>query len=114
MPMDEMSMPMDHMNSMADEDCPMNSKMDHHSSTTNSVLETNCKVMIDCACNIGVPPLHVEAPSVLTLKVPSIGVTKVLEDFATKTNTAKPRPPIIYSNSYSSPLLFLANESLLI
>lgn len=101
------------MDMNTDEDCCMTSEsMDHQSNDDRSSL-SHCETTIDCNCDLDDKSVHKEAVILHIFKVPIPTLSSInsffLEDYS------DPSPiPIHYSNSYSPPLLFLANESFLI
>ncbi|MBO6524271.1 MAG: hypothetical protein JJ971_10630 [Balneolaceae bacterium] len=103
------------MDMNTEEDCSMTAELmdqDQTNKEERSVL-THCEMSIDCDCDLTYQAVHKKALVLQQLKVPILSTsffeTDLLEDHP------DPSPvPIYFSNSYSPPLLFLANESLLI
>lgn len=102
--MEDMNHPMP-----SSEDCPMDGMADHSEDRTHT-----CDIVIACACSIEQAPVRTNAPtSFLKVKVPQTLFTQLLPEEHLLRIEPKPKPPIL-ADSYSPPLLFLANEAFLI
>ncbi len=112
MEMDESSHHQKHsmadMNHLAkDECCPVNAIY------VNQPAIDHCDTNIDCNCELESDAVENSALVTQQLKLPKIDFECILL-FSSEAIIQRIPPPLCYSNSYSPPLLFLANESLLI
>ena len=73
----------------------------------------HCQTSIDCDCDATYDGLSHTALVVQNFKIPLDNSTIILSHSFNSTTKITP-PPLWFSNSYSPPLLFLANESFLI
>tara|TARA_R110000868_G_scaffold304437_21_gene565401 strand:- start:32247 stop:32726 length:480 start_codon:yes stop_codon:yes gene_type:complete len=95
-------------------DCCMDSGMKQpHPAPTSSSSIGSCDILIDCNCDVSVIAAKNEAFITQKTKVPSFFTKELIEELTFDLSDHIP-PPLIYSSSYSPPLLFLTNESLLI
>lgn len=102
------------MGMSAHEDCcDTGEMMSHHQTNKASSESTHCEITIDCNCDLSEQTGHKEALLLQQVKLPDLAVSIIETDLFEDHSDPSPIP-IYYSNSYSPPLLFLANESLLI
>ncbi|MFD2531270.1 hypothetical protein [Gracilimonas halophila] len=115
--MKEMQHPMQPM-SQHGEDCPMNGQPaempenQHHPKTDKTHHKAH-NLGFACACSIDEAPVKTEAPVFQKVKTQMLVVVQVLEENHT-TKTEFDAPSFLTSDSYSPPLIYLANESFLI
>lgn len=91
------------------EDCPMESDMMDHQSTDTD----DCETVIGCDCDTDQAFAKIESTPVLQVKLPLADVSLLEEEHQLNFSDHLP-PPILFSDSYSPPPLFLANASFLI
>ncbi len=93
---------------MMDDDCPMTTG--HDGMPTNS---DDCVFLTDCCIIRATAPATIPAPS--TVKISQVHVLFAVLSVDENLSSVSEKPiPIHLSNSYSPPLLFLANSSFLI
>ncbi len=92
--------------------CTSPETMDHQKKNGNKVL-SHCETALECNCDLDDKAFHNDAIILHTFKIPAYSLSETISDYFE--DYREPSPiPIIFSNSYSPPLLFLANESFLI
>lgn len=115
--MEEMQHPMQPM-SQHGHDCPMNGQPaempenQHHHKTDKTHHKAH-DLGFACACSADEAPVKTEAPVFQKAKTQILVVVQVLEENHT-TKTESDTPSFLTSDSYSPPLIYLANESFLI
>lgn len=103
----------DHDHMKMNESMKMDSQMMNLPSSEAKSRLNSCEMSIDCLCEFTHSAVKTEALVISKVKLPSIIFTEIINDL--KKDLIEYLPPLIeFSNAYSPPHLFLANQSFLI